>query len=154
MKTLCAILLVALAADAYAGDDVIRRGEAIPKDGKTVSLSEVLKTPAAWTSAPVIVEGVVEKVCENKGCWMEIAPASGERGMRVTFLDYGFFVPKDSKGMKARMQGRVEVTKLSKDHADHLASEGASVERQADGTAIETAFVASGVELRKDPATR
>ena len=152
MKTLTAFLLLSLATAAHGGDDVVRRGADIPKDTKSISLTEVLKAPDAYTSSPVIVEGVVETVCENKGCWMEIAPAAGERGIRVTFLDYGFFVPKDSKGMKARMHGTVEVKKLSKEHADHLESEGASVERQPDGGAIETAFVASGVELRKQPA--
>ena len=81
---------------------------------------------------------------------MQIAPEAGKPGMRVTFKDYGFFVPTDSKGMKARAEGVVEVKTLTKAQADHLEHEdGAKLTRNADGTAREVAFVASGVELRK-----
>ena len=147
-------LTLGFALSIAAGDEVIRRGEPIGKDARIVPLAEVLEKPEAWTSTAIVVEGVVVTVCENKGCWMEIAPEQNKPGMRVSFLDYGFFVPKDSKGQKARMEGRVEVKKLSKDHADHLEAEGATVRRRPDGSAVETSFVASGVELRKESVTR
>jgi len=67
----------------------------------------------------------------------------------VTFKDYGFFVPTDSKGMQARAEGVVKVKTLSKEEVDHLEGEGAKLNRGADGTAKEVTFVASGVELRK-----
>ena len=69
--------------------------------------------------------------------------------MRVTFKDYGFFVPTDSKGMQARAQGVTKVRTLSKEEADHLEGEGAKLNRNADGTANEVTFIASGVELRR-----
>ena len=48
-------------------------------------------------------EAKVRRACEKKGCWMELAGAEGiGPGMRVTFKDYGFFVPKDSRGRWAR----------------------------------------------------
>lgn len=150
MKQLTSVVLVTLFAfAASAGNEVIRRGAAISKDTKTVPLADVLAKPEAWTMAPVVVEGVVSTVCQNKGCWMEIAPESGKPGMRVTFLDYGFFVPKNSKGYMAILEGKVEIKKLPKDHVDHLEDEGASIERQPDGSAIETSFIAAGVELHK-----
>lgn len=80
---------------------------------------------------------------------MELTENKDERGIRVTFKDYGFFVPLDSKGMKARAEGVVEVKNLSKDEVDHLESEGAKISRRDDGTAYEISFVASGVELRR-----
>jgi hypothetical protein len=69
--------------------------------------------------------------------------------VRVTFKDYGFFVPLDSKGAKVRAEGIAEVKTLSKKEADHLEEEGAKLLRNEDGTAREVSFVASGVELTK-----
>ena len=80
---------------------------------------------------------------------MVLAPAMDKDGVRVTFKDYGFFIPLDSKGMKARAEGVTTIKTLSKKEADHLEGEGAKLNRNADGTANEVSFVASGVELRK-----
>ena len=146
MKRLIALLLLATVASA---GELITRGAAISKDTKTVPLAQVLEKPQDFTNDAIVVEGVVQAACQNMGCWVQIAPESGKGGMRVTFKDYGFFVPKDSKGMSARMEGMVEVKTLSKEEADHLAGEGATLNRNPDGTANEVSFVASGVELRK-----
>jgi Domain of unknown function (DUF4920) len=137
-----------LATTAFAGD-VVTRGAAISKETKAVSLAEVLEKPEAFTKDAIIVEGLVETACQNKGCWMQVVPEAGKAGMRVTFKDYGFFVPKDSKGLRARMEGVVTVKTLSKEDAEHLAGEGAKLNRAEDGTAREISFVATGVELTK-----
>jgi len=141
MKKLSLIALL-LATTAFAGE-VVKRGAEIPAGAKLTPLAQLLETPEAFMKEPVVTEGVVEAACSMKGCWMELA------GMRVTFKDYGFFVPKDSKGMHARLAGVTEIKTLSKDEADHLEHEGAKVKRNEDGTAREVSFVASGVELRK-----
>lgn len=146
MKRVLPILLIATVA--FAGDVVVR-GTAISKDAQRVSLAQVLETPQDFTKAPIVVEGIVEASCQNKGCWMQIVPEAGKPGMRVTFKDYGFFVPKEVKGMTAQMEGTVEVKTLSKEDADHLAGEGAKLNRDQDGTAKEISFVATGVVLRK-----
>ena len=145
-QALLGLLLVATTAFA---DDVIRRGAAISADTKTVPLATVLANPNDYTKTPVVVEGVVVKNCTNKGCWMQLAPAADQPGMRVTFKDYGFFVPLDSKGMHARAEGLTVIKTLSKAEADHLEGEGAKFQRNPDGSANEIGFVATGVELRK-----
>ena len=146
MKKLMVLLLVA--ASAFAGE-VVKRGAAISKEAKPVAFAEVLAHPENYTKTPVVIEGVVEAACQNKGCWMQIVPEAGKSGMRVTFKDYAFFVPKDSKGMAAKMEGVVTISTLSKEHAEHLEGEGAKLNRNPDGTAREIAFVANGVELTK-----
>jgi hypothetical protein len=150
MKKLLAVFLLLVAATALASTGVITRGAAIPTDLKVVALTKVLEAPDQYTAHPIVVEGIVEAACQNKGCWMQIAPEAGKPGMRITFKDYGFFVPKDSKGAHARMAGVVEVKTLSKAEADHLAGEGAKLNRNEDGTGKEVSFVASGVELRRE----
>lgn len=149
MKRLFVIALVALIATTAFAGDVITRGAAISKESRTVPLKIVLERPATFTRFPIIIEGLVEAACQNKGCWMQIVPEAGKPGLRVTFKDYGFFVPKDSPGMTARMEGIVSVKTLSKEEADHLEGEGAKLTRNEDGTANEVSFVATGVELRK-----
>jgi hypothetical protein len=150
MKKLALALLTVLfvATTAFAAE-VITRGAAIPKDAKAVSLTAVLAKPEAYTKEPVVVEGVIAASCTNKGCWMQLGTAEGEQSVRVTFKDYGFFIPLQAKGMSARAEGVAVVTTLSKADADHLEGEGAKLKRNEDGTAQEVAFVANGVELRE-----
>lgn len=147
MKKTLAVLLL-LATSAFAGD-VITRGSAIAKDAKGVTLATVLENPNAYTKDVVVVEGVIAAACERKGCWMQLATAEGGQGVRVTFKDYGFFIPLDAKGMKARAEGVAVVKTLSKAEADHLEEEGAKLTRQQDGSALEVSFVANGVELTR-----
>ena len=147
MKRIIAICL--FATTAFAGG-TITRGAAIAKDAKAVPLATVLSAPAEYMKTPVVVEGVATNACERKGCWMEFkASADADQSVRVTFKDYGFFVPLDAKGMKVRAEGVTTVKKLSKAEADHLEEEGAKLKRNEDGSAIEVSFVASGVELTK-----
>ncbi|MFZ2491636.1 MAG: DUF4920 domain-containing protein [Thermoanaerobaculia bacterium] len=148
LMVLTAVLLVATAA--FASDEIVKRGEPINSGTKAVALADVIAKPADFAKEPVVVEGVVETVCQEKGCWMQISPEAGKSGIRVTFKNYGFFVPKDAKGLQARMEGTTVQKTLKKEQADHMAEEGVKLTRNTDGTASETTFVATGVELRKE----
>lgn len=149
MKKLLLAATVLAATATFASEDLIRRGAALSPDSKKADLATVIEQPEEYAASAVIVEGVIEKACTNKGCWMQLAPEKGKTAIRVTFKDYGFFVPLDAKGMKARAEGVTKIKTLSKKEADHLAGEGAKLDRAEDGTAREVSFVASGVELRR-----
>jgi hypothetical protein len=136
-----------LASVALAGE-IVKRGAAISKDATPVALSDVLANPDKFTKDPVLVEGTIAASCTNKGCWMQLVPEEGKDGVRVTFKDYGFFIPLQAKGMHAKAEGVAVVKKLSKADADHLIAEGAKLKRNEDGTANEVSFVANGVELQ------
>jgi len=129
--------------------DVIKRGLALTTETPAVKFADVLKEPAKFAGKRVRIEGVVERVCQSEGCWMQIAPESGVTGIRVTFQNHSFFVPKDSQSMKFKAEGEFFVKALDKAQVDHLIEDGAKIERKADGTADEIRFVATGVELRK-----
>jgi len=126
----------------------IRRGAALGKS-PVVSLADVVRDPAAYADRIVTIEGKVHACCSNKGCWMELRDGRSSASVRVTFKDYAFFVPTNSAGMRARAEGVVSVRTLSRETVDHYAGEGATVKRNADGTATEVSFEATGVELRK-----
>ena len=130
------------------GEEEVRRGGEIG-DSPVVDLREALRDPQAHEGRTVVVVGKVDKVCQVKGCWMELMPEGESRGVRVTFEDYGFFVPKDSQGRLARLEGKFVSQVLSKREVDHLVGEGATLARAADGTAPGYSFVARAVELRQ-----
>jgi len=134
----------ASAASSWKTGTVLVRGDPLPRNQAPVALSSVLARPENGRS--VLVEGVVRRACSRMGCWMELAPAEGGPGIRVTFKDYGFFVPTDSAGARARVQGTVEVSELSAAQAAHLSAEGGSL---PPGAQREVRLVASGVELRR-----
>ena len=98
----------------------------------------------------VKVTAPVEAVCQKKGCWMELKAADGTN-MRVTFKDYGFFVPKDCNGKTAIVLGvaKVEETSIA-DLKEYAKDDG---QGEAEITAItapkkELVFEAIGVILK------
>ncbi|HEY0711048.1 MAG TPA: DUF4920 domain-containing protein [Polyangia bacterium] len=114
-----------------------------------VPIGDVLAKPEAFTNRTVTVEGHVRKACTRKGCWMELGGRDQNTpGARITFKDYGFFVPTDSAGAEARVQGNVQLDTLSAAAVRHYEEEGAVFpSKKPDGTAPEVRLVASGVEM-------
>jgi hypothetical protein len=113
-------------------------------------LSEVLKDPERFRGQNLVLNGHVRRACTRMGCWMELAAAAdpASPACRVFFHGHGFFVPKDSAGSDARVEGKLELVSVSPEHAAHLEEEGGRVPNKAsDGSAREVRLVASGVEL-------
>lgn len=125
--------------------------------GATLTLKEAQPLETALASArttgiakapEVLVKGEVKKVCEKKGCWLEVA--DGSTSLRMTFKDYGFFMPKEILGKRVIAQGRFEEKTESVDQQKHWLEDGkASKEEIAAVNEPKTVtnFIASGVEL-------
>jgi hypothetical protein len=121
---------------------------------QSLALADVLSKPDDYAARTITVEAKVRRNCTRRGCWMELSSGLDPSlpGCRVTFKDYGFFVPLDSAGSTAKVEGTVEVTRVGPDEVAHLESEGARfAAKQPDGTAREVRLVASGVELWREP---
>jgi hypothetical protein len=115
-------------------------------------LAAVLREPDRFAGKNVVVSGHVRSACSRMGCWMELASGTDPStpACRVTLHGSGFFVPKDSAGSEARVEGKLKVVTVSAGHAAHLEEEGAKVAgKGADGSAREVQLVASGVELSR-----
>lgn len=136
-------------AEKSGEDSRVKRGEKIGKS-PAVPFAHVLKEPSRYAGKRVVVEGVVERVCQSEGCWMQIAPEAGaDQSVRVTF-DHKFSVPKDSDKMRFRAEGEFSVKVLTKEEVEHLVKDdGAKIKTNPDGTANEISFLATGVELWK-----
>ncbi len=127
---------------------VIVRGAKIER-APSVSLADLLRAPEQRDGKTVVTEGRVRRACTRMGCWMELAAGDEGPGVRVTFKDYGFFVPTDSSGATAKVQGTVKLVELSDRSAAHYQSEGARMAKDRHGKYREVQLVASGVELRR-----
>ncbi len=99
-------------------------------------------------SLDVKISGPIEAACQAKGCWMTMPLADGTN-MRVRFKDYGFFVPKDSPGKNAIVEGRAYTDTTSVEDLRHYAMDGGMSEEEAaekyTEPKIEIAFEATGV---------
>ncbi len=114
------------------------------------SLTSVLGTPARFAGQPVQVQGHVRRACTAMGCWMELAESTAPdaAGCRVLMKDHAFFVPTDSAGSDARVEGTLTVRHIDPAQVVHMESEGGTFpHKAADGSAEEVRFVATGVEL-------
>jgi Domain of unknown function (DUF4920) len=117
-------------------------------DSSKVALADLVKDPAAWSGKTVKTEGTVSTVCQEKGCWMTLK--SGDQSVRVTFKDYGFFVPKDSAGATAVIEGVFSVKTIPEATAKHYAGETPGGKPDAiKGDQEELSLVASGVEIAR-----
>jgi len=130
------IALLAMTAFAAAGE--------VQTFGKPLvglppaSLEQLLAKPES--GKVVRLEGTIEKVCQNKGCWLELR--QGTRSVHVTFEGYSFFVPKDSTRKAVVLEGKVLVKEPMKADVTHLKSEGAG-----DAGAARVSIEATGVEI-------
>ncbi len=144
----CAGATAAAPAPEGADAALLVRGDKL-KGLAPVTLETLLANPAEYDGKAVSITAKVRKACERKGCWMELASSEKTPGVRVTFKDYGFFVPLDSAGKTAKVEGTVKVAELSPERAKHYESEGAKVAKDKSGKYREVQLIAAGVELRK-----
>ena len=121
-------------------------------DGPIVPIASILKAPDEHAGKSVRVEGMVRAACKRRGCWMELAPTleHGGPGCRVTFEGYGFFVPTDSEGSRAIVEGSVKVRTVPPAEVAHMEEEGGTFPaKQSDGSAREVRITATGVRLTR-----
>lgn len=137
--------------EAIPTNGTLKRGAPLSSDAQKVALAEVLAAPGKYKDQNVQVEGVIVRSCKMEGCWLELAPNAKSKSVRVNMKDHSFFVPLDSAGAKAKVEGTVAVKNLSKAQVDHMIEEdGAKFDnRNADGTVTEISFLATGVELTR-----
>ena len=94
------------------------------KFGKNISKSniqsveKIVKNEANFQGKEVTVHGVVEKICVKKGCWLNLG--KGDKTVRVTFKNYGIFVPSNFLGEKVAIQGIFKLTEESVERQRHL----------------------------------
>lgn len=142
-----------LTAGIYACNTTVAQdghyGAKIDEKG-AITVNELVAKMDGKNEMDAKVEGKVSEVCQAKGCWMTLEKGDGTK-MRVTFKDYGFFVPKNISGKTVIINGKASVTTTSVDELRHYAEDaGKSKEEIAKITEPkkELAFEADGVIVK------
>lgn len=145
------VAMVAFAACSNSGKDSNQFGAKIDESGAISMDSLLAMVKAGQTDINGIkVVGKVNEVCQAKGCWLNLDKGDGT-GMRVTFKDYGFFVPKDCGGKQAVVMGHAYMDTTKVEDLRHYAEdEGKSKEEIEKITEplVELAFEAEGVIIK------
>ncbi|WP_428654091.1 DUF4920 domain-containing protein [Runella sp.] len=149
MKNLIITALFALfITGAYAQDGYF--GKKITDKGAVASTTLAQKM-GSKEKMSAKVTGTVESVCQAKGCWMKIKTTDGQT-MRVSFKDYGFFVPKDIAGKTVVFEGEAKVKTTPVAELQHYAEDAGKSKEEIEKITEpkhELTFVADGVIVKK-----
>lgn len=136
------VLIFFVAVGVYAHAETF--GEKINLTEKTSIEDLLARASKGEIKNPILVEATVEKVCKASGCWMTIkAPTDA---VRITFKDYGFFVPAKLEGKKVLVQGDAVVHKMSLKETKHYVKDAGGDPSKVTEGRTEVRVVASGVQ--------
>lgn len=144
MKFLITSLFLCFAVTAYA-----QQYGAPLTDGLAIEATDIEPGMEDDADAELKVKGTILAVCQVKGCWMAMDLGNG-KNMRITFKDYGFFVPTDCSGKTAIVEGQLTSQTIGVDDLKHLAEDAGKSEQEIAAITepkTELVFVADGVEL-------
>lgn len=116
-----------------------------------ISAADLPATIGEKDSMWVRVKGEVMSVCQKKGCWMTIAMGQ-EETMRVKFKDYAFFMPLNSPGTEAFLEGWAYRTVTPVEELRHYALDAGKSKAEIEAITepqIEFVYYADGVVLVK-----
>ena len=99
-------------------------GELHRTEGSLTALSRIVADPARYDGQEVLTEGEVKRVCQRRGCWLELTDSSGARAF-VPMAGHAFTVPIESVGAQALVEGTVHRRERSEAERKHLESDGA-----------------------------
>ena len=88
---------------------------------REVSLTKVAGTAEKHYGELVRITTNVAKVCQRKGCFF--IAVEGDVWARIVFKDYSFFLPTDSSGRQATLEGTLTKRVLSDELAKHYAED-------------------------------
>ncbi|MGB5813099.1 MAG: DUF4920 domain-containing protein, partial [Polyangiales bacterium] len=99
-------------------------GELRQSHGRVVPLAEIAADPSRYEGRSVQTEGEIQRVCQKRGCWLELADAGGNR-IFVPMAGHAFTVPTDSVGNPALVEGIVRRRERNDAERKHLEADGA-----------------------------
>ena len=134
-SVLLAFMVIGFAPGLFAEEDAVKRlsepvevtatheyfGAKLAETGAPLSLGDLMKDNEKYLDHEVLVETRIAKVCQKKGCFF--VAQEGASTARVTFKDYGFFIPTDSGGKNVVLLGTFSRKSVSEEQAEHYAAD-------------------------------
>ena len=96
-------------------------GASLDESVPAVSLGEIASDGGTYVGQSVRVIARVAEVCQKKGCFF--IAQEGDSVVRISFKDYGFFVPTDISGKRVALVGEVVAREVTSDEAAHYAED-------------------------------
>lgn len=124
-------------------------GDSITEDN-AVNIGQLLALMEGKDSVNLKISGIATSSCQKKGCWMKMDMGNGQE-MRVSFKDYGFFVPKNLNGEEAIIEGVAFVDTIDVPFLKHLAEDAGKTEEEIAAITepeISVNFTANGVIIK------
>lgn len=138
-STMALMLITASGSFAAAETKVIRLSEPVEQTADSesfgaplnesipmVALDELASDGGKYVGRSVRVAARVAEVCQKKGCFF--IAQEGSSVVRISFKDYGFFVPTDISGKRVTFTGEVVARELTVEEATHYAEDLAAAE--------------------------
>lgn len=127
--------------DSITSDNVLTKEDLLAKyetmkDGDTVAVKFKTK---------------IKEVCSKKGCWMNV-DLSNDKNVFVRFKDYGFFMPLNSAGSEAIINGKAYMSIETVADLQHFAKDAGKSQAAIDSITepkITYAFMSDGVLIKK-----
>ena len=97
------------------------------------------------------ISGKVLEVCTSKGCWLKLENANGET-TRVTFKDYGFFMPLNAAGSEAIVNGKAFISVETVEELKHYAKDAGKSQAAIDSITepkVSYSFLSNGVLIKE-----
>ena len=121
-------------------------GGEVPVNGDPVPLKEAIGSIEEAEGEFIKIRGQITEVCQAKGCWMILV--DGDTYARITFEDYGFFVPTETSMQRTVIFGQLSQRTLSGHQAEHFAQDAGSQSKiKLEGEIREYSILARGVQL-------
>jgi len=124
-------------------------GETISTEG-AITLANLPLQIENKDSVLLTLKGTIEQTCSQKGCWMTVQDEHGV-STRVTFKDYGFFVPTEGAEGKEVVFSGVAKKKITEEATlRHFAQDAGKSQEEIDAITEpkeEIEFVAKGVVI-------
>ena len=147
MKIFNLLVIVFATGAAFAGEAVVRLSEPVnvtdeyeefggqlPAGAEPVALSALVASGDSALGKSSLVEARVSQVCQKKGCFF--IAQDDDTVVRVSFRDYGFFVPTDIAGRRVLLSGVLVERELSADEAAHYAADLGSAASPVDAGVV------------------
>ena len=137
--------------------EVVGEAEIVPgnygdifEEDQVLSPSEMVSQVEESGTFEGKISGEIKEVCTKKGCWFAMDLPNGQ-SMRVTFKDYGFFLPTNSQGFPIVMEGIAKVTETDVETLRHYAEDQGKSKEEVESITEpkkEISFEATGVVIK------
>jgi hypothetical protein len=122
----------------------------IVQEEEVLSAAEMVSKVENEGSFSGKIAGEIKEVCTKKGCWFAMELPNGQ-SMRVTFKDYGFFIPTNSKGFPIVMEGVATLSETDVETLRHFAEDQGKSKEEVEAITEpkkEITFEATGVVIK------